>query len=322
MATDIHPELVYRYLVGDLPEAEQTALEQEFLSDDEAFERVWEIENEMVDRYARGRLTAHERELFERTYLSSPVHRERALMARRLVGAVDSVAETGSVPSRTRDSVSSWSGLVASLRRDAWRWAMITAMLALAIVSGVLLSESVRLHKQINQLDNERASQLRRTEELENELGSERDRGDKLEAELESLREDSRNPEPPPQSSQGQKEPRPLVSFLLTPMLTRGGSEAQQLPIANGTSIVVLQMRAQDRGEQTFQVELRTVEGAQVWRKGAIKPHQERKNGLLVSVNVPAARVPPGDYILTLSATRGGKEPDEINRYFFRVVKR
>src|SRR5262252_1877152 len=321
MATDIQPGLVYRYLLGDLPEAEQTALEQEFLSDDVAFERVWEIENEMVDRYARGRLTAHERELFERTYLASPVHRERALMARRLVGAVDSEAETGRVPSRARDSVSSWSGLVASLRRDAWRWAMITAMLALAIVSGVLLSETVRLHKQINQLDNERASQLRRTEELENEVGSERDKADKLEAELESLREDSRNAEPSSQSSQGQKEPRPLLSFLLTPMLTRGGSEAQQLPIANGTPAVVLQMTVQEHGDQTFQVEVRTVEGAPVWRKGSIKPHQETKTGLMVSANVPAAKLPRGDYILTLSATRGGKAPEEINRYFFRVVR-
>jgi len=242
-------------------------------------------------------------------------------MARRLVGAVDSEAETGRVPSRTRDSVSSWSALVVSLRRDAWRWAMVTAMLALAIVSGVLFSERVRLHKQINQLDNERASQRRRTEELENELGSERDKADKLKAELESLREDTRNAEPPSQGGQGQKEPRPIVSFLLTPMLMRGGSEAQQLPIANGTPAVVLQMTVQDHGDQTFQIEVRTVEGAQVWRKGSIRPQQATKAGLRVSANVPAAKLPPGDYILTLSATRGGKEPEEINRYFFRVVK-
>jgi len=321
MAIDIQPGLVYRYLLGDLPEAEQLALEHKFLSDDEAFERVWEIENEMVDRYARGRLNGHEKELFERNYLASPVHRERALIARRLARAADSRAEIGGADSRTRDSVSWWSTPLASLRRGGWRWAMISAMLVLAIVSGVLFDERVRLHKQINQLDNERASQLRRTEELENEIGSERDKADKLAAELESLREASRGAGLPSQTGQGQKELRPVVSFLLTPMLTRGGGEAQQLPVANGTSIVVLQMRAQDRGEQTFQVELRTVEGAPVWRKGSIKPHQGAENGLLVSVNVPAAKLPPGDYILTLSATRGGKGAEEINRYFFRVVK-
>jgi hypothetical protein len=104
-------------------------------------------------------------------------------------------------------------------------------------------------------------------------------------------------------------------------MLTRGDSEAQQLPIANGTPAVVLQMTVQEHGEQTFQVGVRTVEGAPVWRKGSIKPQQATKGGLLVSVNVPAARLPPGDYILTLSATRGAKEAEEINRYFFRVVK-
>src|SRR5262252_429984 len=164
MATDIQPGLVYRYLVGDLPEAEQAALEQEFLFDDEAFERVWEIENEIVDRFARGRLKGHEKELFERHYLASPVHRERVLLARRLVRAADSGPETTGVLSRNRDSISWWSGLLTSLRRDALRWAMISALAALAIVSGVLFKEKVSLHKQINQLDNERASQLRRTE--------------------------------------------------------------------------------------------------------------------------------------------------------------
>src|SRR5215831_7097846 len=129
MATEIQPGLVYRYLLGDLPEAEQTALEQEFLSDDLAFERVWEIENEMVDRYARGRLNGHEKELFERNYLASPVHRERALIARRLARAADSRAEIGGADSRTRDSVSWWSTPLASLRRGGWRWAMISAML-------------------------------------------------------------------------------------------------------------------------------------------------------------------------------------------------
>ena len=61
MKTDLQEKLVYRYLLGDLPDAEQLALEQAFFADGETFERVWEIENDLVDRYVRGRLSAAEK---------------------------------------------------------------------------------------------------------------------------------------------------------------------------------------------------------------------------------------------------------------------
>ena len=44
-----------RYLLGDLPEIEQTAVEQEYFADPEKFEEVWAVENDLVDRYVRGR---------------------------------------------------------------------------------------------------------------------------------------------------------------------------------------------------------------------------------------------------------------------------
>ena len=40
---------------------------------------------------------------------------------------------------------------------------------------------------------------------------------------------------------------------------------------------------------------------------------------VLATVRVPAASLPPGDYILTLSTTDGGPEA-ELHKYYFRVV--
>ncbi|HEV2668794.1 MAG TPA: hypothetical protein VG324_28005, partial [Blastocatellia bacterium] len=85
-----------RYLLGDLPEIEQTAVEQEYFADPEKFEEVWAAENDLVDRYVRGRLSRGERELFERNYLQSPKHRERVAVARKLLEAADRhVADCG-----------------------------------------------------------------------------------------------------------------------------------------------------------------------------------------------------------------------------------
>src|SRR5215475_8003956 len=88
-------ERMTRYLLGNLPETEQMAVEQEYFADPEKFEEVWAAENDLVDRYVRGRLPRGERELFERNYLQSPKHRDRVALARKLLEAADrQVAES------------------------------------------------------------------------------------------------------------------------------------------------------------------------------------------------------------------------------------
>lgn len=93
METDALEERIHRYLLGDLPEEEQSALEQVFLDDGEVFEQVWAAENDLVDRYVRGKLTPAEKHLFEENYLASPAHCERLAFAKKLVQAADSGAE-------------------------------------------------------------------------------------------------------------------------------------------------------------------------------------------------------------------------------------
>src|SRR5262245_66585489 len=92
-------ERMTRYLLGDLLETEQMAVEQEYFADPEKFEEVWAAENDLVDRYVRGRLSRGERRLFERNYLQSPKHRARVAVARKLLEAADrQVAESGVAP--------------------------------------------------------------------------------------------------------------------------------------------------------------------------------------------------------------------------------
>ena len=59
-------ERMRQYLLGMLPEVEQTTLENEFLNDDEQFEQMVAAENELVDAYVRNQLTAEERRQFDK----------------------------------------------------------------------------------------------------------------------------------------------------------------------------------------------------------------------------------------------------------------
>lgn len=101
----------------------------------------------------------------------------------------------------------------------------------------------------------------------------------------------------------------------------RDSSEPEQLRIPKEINAVLLKMKVQEPDGRSFQASLRTVEGAQIRVGGAIKARAKQKNGFTVSVSIPANKIPTGDYILTLSARNKANESEEINRYFFRVIK-
>jgi hypothetical protein len=78
--TPLDSETAWALLLGELPEARATALEDELFSSDEAFEALKVFESELVDAYLDGTLAAARRVQFE----ARPALREKALTAKAL----------------------------------------------------------------------------------------------------------------------------------------------------------------------------------------------------------------------------------------------
>jgi anti-sigma factor RsiW len=72
-------DLMFRYLLGELAEEEQSRLEQRYFTADELFEELLVVEGELIDGYALGEFSEHERRRIERHFLRSPDRRERLL---------------------------------------------------------------------------------------------------------------------------------------------------------------------------------------------------------------------------------------------------
>jgi anti-sigma factor RsiW len=77
-------ELLARYLLGELSDAERDEAQERLFADPEFFERLLSVENDLIDSYARDALPRRERELVETHLLASAQQRRKLRFARAL----------------------------------------------------------------------------------------------------------------------------------------------------------------------------------------------------------------------------------------------
>src|SRR6185503_17692856 len=96
------------------------------------------------------------------------------------------------------------------------------------------------------------------------------------------------------------------VVLALAPVLLRGQGNPAELRVPPGTATVTLELEgdpaALPPGASRFEVVVQTVEGAHMWSGGARRRDDPARTSLLTSVEVPATRLPRGDYLVTLSS--------------------
>jgi hypothetical protein len=80
-------ELVVRYLLGALPEDEIECFDELSITDDEFALRLRTVEQDLVDAYVKGELSAGLRALFRSRYLASPAQRKMVRFAEALFGS-------------------------------------------------------------------------------------------------------------------------------------------------------------------------------------------------------------------------------------------
>jgi len=308
MTTDNRENLIHRYLLGELPEPEQTAFEEELLGDREKFEEVWATESTLVDSYVRGKMSRSDSDRFKKSYLASPRRRERVAIAELFLQEID----------RPVTPAVSWrSSFFASMRRQQLVFGAALAMLILLSSSlGWLYVERTRLTERLAKLQNEaqaeRSSRQQREQELarqaqatEKENTQQRQENERLNAELEQLRVKRQEPEPPA-----------VFSFLLTPGLARGQNAAPpQIPLVRGP--LRLLMAVNGSSYLSYRFRLQTVEGREIFSQSS--GVGSAKDRAYATMTVPAGKLVKGDYVLILSGRSAAGAIEEIDRYFFQV---
>lgn len=318
MKIDQSPSWIRRYLLGELAEADQTAIEQELLADREKFEQVCAVEDDLIDSYLRSKMSRADRERFERHYLASQYNRDRVASAQILIAEIDRIGGENVKAKEKETFVHWWKRFPASFR---WLQPALggALLLALLLASGAfwLYLERARLFGEIAKLQNEgeiqRASLKQReqelearNQELEREIASERQRYEDSKAILEQLRLQQSSPH------------SAVLSFLLPPAPVRGEKSQPSLTLPRLTGRVRFLMELNGDGYASYQVRFQTVVGREILSStvGKVRLSKDREYAALT---VQAGRLAKGDYIIILFGQSADGQNEEIDRYFLRV---
>ena len=321
-------KLLTRYLLGNLPEEELLQVEGEFLSDDQGYERLLALENELFYDYAQNKLSPSEHELFEKRFLSSELNRKRAMIASALARKMSEAASVEttekSIASRERRQYGQYlkSYLVAQSA------AVRVSLAALATVSLVLIWLLIGMVRQRNELNQIRAQQAVQEDRLQKQARQERARADGLDLKLESEIDENAKLRQELSKMQTrseehiQREPS-VFSLVLAPSIVRDQTPGmKKLYLPPGARLLKLRLKLKGEAEyKSYQATLLTAEGAERWGQDRLRA-QRTGSGRSIVLSLPAGILADGDYELRLKGYASDGTPEETGNYYYLSVRR
>ena len=337
MAADLKSEkLITRYLLGELPEEQQVAIEDRAFSDQEFMASITAVENDLIDEYVRAEMSETDRRRFESRFLASESRRKRVEFARALAQLLDQtrVTERGTrTVSATRGS---WSDALAAFLNGlnpVGKLALTAATLLILLGGAWLITQTLTLRSQLSRLQAQQNAQQNAQHDerqaLEQQVASERHRNDELTAELaqekqqraqsdESLRRLSETVNQKPAETSRSI----IASLILLPGISRGDTTQPKLTLPPDASVARLQIGIEPEEDfKSFVVDLRTANGRPVWRRDGLTARSSR-GGRSIRLTLPASALLPGEYELRLKGIPATGPSEDVGFYYFEVMKR
>src|ERR1700694_2291053 len=199
-------EQARRYLLGQMSEEEAVQFEGQYFVDNDVFEEMTGLEDEMLDSFVRGELPGKDAGKFQKEYLTSPARQAKAGFAGMLARHLSDPAKISSVPPQPSRKVISILPQIFFNRRSFA--VMATALLLIAL----LLVANLRLRHELQQLRTQQVEFQRREQDLRKQVvapdGRSEDRSKDLEAHQNSFG---------PGSPAKNPEESTIVSLILSP---------------------------------------------------------------------------------------------------------
>jgi hypothetical protein len=312
----ITEERVLSYLLGDLSEKDQSAVEERFILDTETYTLLCEVEDDLIADYVRGLLEPHDRKRFEGHYLSTYSNRERVRVARVFLPMIDAAAETELIESTER--LTMWQRMSSSVPMLRWAIGMMGAISLFLIAWGGSWMVDVT-RRMRDEVDTVRLESKRRENELLQQIDNEKRRNIQLANEIEQLRKQLT----PITSSQKATTALGIIKHVIVADTMRDDNARQtsSLIIPPETERVELDYKMEDPGYPVYRAELYSAAGEKVWSSDSISPRLNRSVAVL-TITLPAGEFANGSYTLSVSGVSKTGSVDLLGKPTFQVEKR
>jgi hypothetical protein len=306
---------IVKYLLGALSEQEQTQVQERFLQDNEYFELLQAIEDDLIDDYIHKRLSREERKYFETNYLVTAERRKKVEFAADLAKTL---------------SVSWWQALMDFLKikfhalgnfltipRRPLRLAFAFTSIAVFIGGAWLM---LRLQIELEQLKVERATFSQRERDLSEQVKLEQQRNEQMREELKSEKEQHSQLEQTLAKSPPSRQS--LIAFVLVPDLRRAAEQEKRYVIPSGIISVQLQLDLESKIDyKSYRVAVETADGNELWSQDMLRP-RTTDMGKAIAISLPTIILASDDYIIKVKGITANGVLEEVEEYFFPVLKR
>ena len=300
-----------QYLLGQLGDTEQQQLEERLMTQDDLFEQVQVLEDELIDEYLKNTLSAQDRADFEKHFLSAP---ERFKKLRFAEAFRSYVAVENERTEKERSKSSFWQTFWAGLRTPTLVLRYGFPMVLVGVVIGGLRMGSTiqRLTTQVAQIRTEQGGWQEREQQLRQLLEAQRRRSVELEQQLVLAQpQDQKLPE--------KLSARLVALVVLTPGLVRDSSGTmKRLTVSSETRFVELRLELGDYKYESYRVVLQDIEGSEILARNKVKPERSGSSQFLI-LTLGAKDLPRGDYSLKVSGASKSGEFEPLVSYTFGV---
>ncbi len=326
--------LIWRYWLGELSEKEQTDLEERLMTDDQFFDEVLIVEDEISAAYERGELDAEERARFEQTILQTPQGREHLnfnIAFRQYVADAQRTAAITPAPQPLSPAPSLWQALVAFWQaQKPVAMVSLTAIVLLIALCAWLALRVARLQGQFEAMQDQQIALQIQTQESERELAEERAKTERLandvqaaQAESAALKEQLAAVKSGEKKIDDTEPPGSglLAQLTLSPGEVRSGNDLKEAALTPEKRTLQLRLRVAQDIYRNFRAQV-------VRRNSSDSPLtytpvkvEKRADEVQVILQLPAARLVSGEYVIILTGTTADGKTESVGRYPFKVTK-
>lgn len=306
--------LIRRYLLGAVSEAEREDVESRLMADDDFFQQLNLIEDELIDEYLDRGLSPTDSRLFEEVFLCAPERQHKLRFAKALrTYAARAAASEG------RAKAAPWWQPVLAFFNPPRQ--VLAGLLAAAVIA--LLAGGPWTYFRIAGLEQRIAALQASRQDDESRLRSlyedQRAKTDLLVAQLRQEQEKRSAAEAG--GSAGLRETRfalvNTLSVMLSPGLTRGAESAGRLEIPKGAALIRVKLDLPENRYQTYTAILLS-EGQEIITRKRLRA-TETASQITLSLELPAFELPSGDYEIRLFGTN---QTNPLETYVLHLVRK